>query len=239
MRFNSIEPIRQIRNNMLGVTVINGAAMVSSRDVAAMFEKRHDHVVRDVEVIIENLHNPNFGAAGNDCGKYFKVSCYRDAQKKKRIEYLMNRDGFTLLAMGFTGIKAMKFKIAYINQFNKMERFIHSRNLARIEYPELAEMIKLMHDEPKFYHFSNEANMMNKIVLGMTAKQFRARNGIDNDVALRDCLTLAQSEMIQKLQKVDAGLVVAIPDYKERERALRAYHEKLRLTTQGESKRIS
>ena len=49
---------------------------------------------------------------------------YTDAQGKPRPEYLLTRDGFTLLAMGFTGTKALAFKVAYINAFNRMERLL-------------------------------------------------------------------------------------------------------------------
>lgn len=220
-------PIQQIKGNLLGVTAIDGIAMVSSRDVATMFAKLHTNVLRDIETIIRNLGELKNELAGNEIGKYFILSFYKDAQKKKRPEYLMTRKGFTLLAMGFSGIKALKFKIAYINRFDEMEQFIYSRNLARLEYPELTNMIKAMHEKPKFYHFSNEADMINKIVLGMTAKQFRQDRGLDKSVAIRDHMTAEQADMIQKLQKADVGLVVAIPDSGERKKALQAYFDKL------------
>lgn len=220
----ALEMIRQIKGSLLGVTAIDGIPMVSSRDVAAIFEKRHDNVLRDVDGLL------NFEETGT-CADFnymnFKSSFYKDSQGKKQREVLMTRDGFALLAMGFTGKRAMRFKIAYINRFNEMECFIYSRNLARLEYPELTDMIKLMHEEPKFYHFSNEADMINKIVLGMTAKQFRQLHDIGPNDQIRDYMTPKQVELIQKLQKVDVGLVVAIPNFQERKRALQAYYDKL------------
>lgn len=219
-------PIQQIKGNLLGVTAIDGVAMVSSRDVATMFEKRHDHVLRDIGNILSTA--PKSGVSEEAFIRHnFKPTYYKDASGKKNTEYLMTRNGFTLLAVGFTGSRALKFKIAYINRFNEMEQFIYSRNLARLEYPELTDMIKQMHEKPMFFHFSNEADMINKIVLGMTAKQYRKEHGIDKAVALRDHITPGQADLIQKLQKVDVGLVVAIPDFTERKKALQAYFDKL------------
>jgi Rha family phage regulatory protein len=209
--------LQQIRSNLLGVTAIDGVPMVSSRDVAAVFEKRHDSVLRSIELAecSEQFRNLNF-----------VVSSYREGKGKYK-EYLLTKNGFAFVVMGFTGRKAAQFKEAYINRFDEMEQFIYSRYLARLEYPELTDMIKLMHEEPKFYHFSNEADMINKIVLDMTAKQFREKHGLAKDEPIRDHMTPRQADLIQRLQKVDVGLVVAVPDFQQRKAALQAYFEKL------------
>ena len=60
------------------------------------------------------------------CGHLFVESNYVDIQCKDRPMYIMNRDGFTLLAMGFTGQKALQFKLDYIDAFNKMEQTIRN-----------------------------------------------------------------------------------------------------------------
>jgi Rha family phage regulatory protein len=97
----------------LGLVERDGKVVVSSRDVARVFEKRHDHVLRDIKNILENDAKwgvPNFGE-----------SSYANEQNKQQPEYLITRDGFTLLVMGYTGEKAMGFKKAYIAAFNDME----------------------------------------------------------------------------------------------------------------------
>lgn len=230
----------KVCEDVYGVTALDGVPMVSSRKVAEIFDKRHDHVMRDIDSIINDLLKP--GETGNRLGlpKFgeanrkdfadinFKKSFYKDSQGKRYREYLLTRDGFTLVAMGFTGKKALEFKITYINRFNEMERFIISRSLARLEYPELTDMIKLMHDEPKFYHFSNEADMINRIVMGMPAKEIRQMHGLAKGESIRDHATPWQADMIQRLQKADVGFVVAIPDFKQRKKALENYFEKIK-----------
>lgn len=200
----------------LGVNSHDGAVMVSSRKLAEIFDKRHDHVLRDIQNIINDL--PKIGERNS----YFSLSSYKD-RGKKYPEYLMNRDGFTLLAMGFSGKKAMAFKIAYINRFNEMEKALKDLNIARLEYPELTEAIKSMHKEPKFFHYSNEADMFNQIILGMKAKEFRKLHGLEKGESIRPRLNSFQAEAMRKMQQFDVGLVVAIPDFKERKKILQTY----------------
>lgn len=211
-----------IKNDTYGVTVLDGVPVVSSRIIAENFKKRHDNVLRDIKNIIDSLlkiEEPNWE-------KNFIPSQYKD-RGKKYSEYLLTRDGFTLLAMGFTGKKAILFKIAYINRFNEMEQFILNRSIARLEYPALTDAIKMMHEEPKFYHYSNEADLINRIVLGMSAREFRQIHGLAKGETIRNCLTHQQLEAIQALQRADVGFVVAISDFKQRKEVLKAYYERI------------
>ena len=139
----------------------------------------------------------------------------------------MTRDGFVFLAMGYRGKKAARFKELYIRRFNEMERFIHTLVTARKEFPLLTENIKLLHESPKPYHFINECDMINRIVTGMSAKQFRQTHGIEKGMSIRPYLTDEQIRMIETLQKVDVGLLVSVPDYEQRKRYLEWYKMKL------------
>ena len=94
-----------------------GRVVASSRDVADFFGKRHDHVIRDVDNLLKSLDSPNLGSAQ----AAFREVYEPDGQGIDRRSYDMTRDGFTLLAMGFTGQKALQFKLAYIDAFNRME----------------------------------------------------------------------------------------------------------------------
>jgi Rha family phage regulatory protein len=208
-----------IPNDIYGVTEKNGKPIVSSRYVSSVFHKRHDHVLRDIENIkidLPKIGEPNWSFN-------FQESAYKD-RGKKYPEYIMTRDGFTLLAMGFTGKKALQFKIAYIERFNQMEDFIKNLFEAKADFPEFAEAIMLSREEPKNHHFSNELNMINQIALGATAKQFREANNLSKVSSIRPYLTLEQIDSIKKLQRVDIGLIVAVPDYYERKKILTNYH---------------
>ena len=189
----------------------------------SFFEKQHKHVLRDIARITE----PKSGLSENFINTNFKSDSYKDSTGRKLPCYFMTRDGFTMLVMGYTGQKAMKFKELYIKSFNKMEQFIKTLVSARQEFPLLTANIKLLHENPKPYHFSNECDMLNRIVVGMTAKQFRLANGIEKGKSIRPYLSDEQITMLDTLQKVDVGLLVAVPDYQQRKRYLEWYKTKI------------
>jgi Rha family phage regulatory protein len=91
-------------------------ALASSKDVAKAFDKRHDHVLRDIDNLLKNIDSPNLGSA------MFRPSVELDANGIGRRVYHIDRDGFALLAMGFSGPKAISFKLAYLEAFKAMER---------------------------------------------------------------------------------------------------------------------
>ena len=128
--------------------------------------------------------------------------------------------------MGYKGKKALRFKELYIRRFNEMEELIKSLVKARTEFPLLTENIKLLHEKPKPYHFSNECDMINRIVIGKSAKQFRLENNLEKGTSIRPYLTEVQINLIEKLQKVDIGLLVAFPNYEDRKRHLEWYKQK-------------
>jgi len=99
----------------------SGEVLASSREVAEKFGKRHTHVLDIIKGFSEELSTTEFSVL-------FKESFYVALNGKKNIEYLMNRDGFSLIAMGFTGRKALAWKIKYIKAFNMMEEKLKSSN---------------------------------------------------------------------------------------------------------------
>ena len=116
----------------------DGVAVVSSRVVAYDFDKRHDHVLRDINNIIESNTTQNWGLL-------FIESQYKASNGKMNKEYLLTRDGFSLLVMGFTGKEALQWKLQYIEAFNKMEEQIKqaSHNPYANLSPELQSIIML------------------------------------------------------------------------------------------------
>ena len=97
------------------VSLVNGIPTTTSQKVAEVFGKRHDNVIRGIEDLQSKCPK-------EFCALNFEESAYTNQQGKKQPMYLLTRDGLTLLVMGYTGKEAMKFKLAYIEAFNCMER---------------------------------------------------------------------------------------------------------------------
>nr|DAU93758.1 MAG TPA: regulatory protein [Caudoviricetes sp.] len=95
------------------LTISNGQPTASSRDIAEHFGKEHKNVLQSIE---------NLTAENSALTQMFFKTSYISGTGKAYPMYLMNRDGFTLLAMGFTGKEALEWKVKYINAFNAMEQ---------------------------------------------------------------------------------------------------------------------
>ena len=89
--------------------------VTTSLKVAEIFEKEHKHVMEAIRKLT---------AENSTVRKMFVEDSYLNSRNQQQPMYYMNRDGFTLLAMGFTGSKAMEFKLKYIEAFNKMEQIV-------------------------------------------------------------------------------------------------------------------
>ena len=188
----------------------------SSLQVAETFEKRHDHVLRD----IDSLNVPSSGEISDFNRLNFHLMNYKDSRGRKQPMYLMTKDGFTLLVMGYTGEKAMRFKIAYIQRFNEYEQQIKNYIESREEFAPFTQAIKDAHGEPKAHHYSNEINMINRIVLGMDAKHFRKLHGLGEVQSIRPFLNQSQARAIRKLQVEDIRLLYRGFVFQERKNAL-------------------
>jgi Rha family phage regulatory protein len=97
------------------VSLVNGIPTTTSQKVAEVFGKRHDNVIRNIRDLMDKCPK-EFNALN------FEAVEYTDPKGEKRTMYLLTRDGLTLLVMGYTGKEAMRFKLAYIEAFNCMER---------------------------------------------------------------------------------------------------------------------
>ena len=104
------------------ITERDGIPVTTSRAVAEQFGETHAHLLRDIEKLKQDLEQTDEGKAFSQSNFGLRTSL--DSRGKEQPIYTLTRDGFTLLAMGFTGAKAVQFKVAYINAFNRMERLI-------------------------------------------------------------------------------------------------------------------
>ncbi|WP_165653784.1 Rha family transcriptional regulator, partial [Sutterella wadsworthensis] len=111
------------------VTIYNGIPTVLSTNIADVFGKRHDHVLRDIESILKTTPEERLN-------NFIKIDIEKPANLGNGVvkyrAYALTKEGFTFLAMGFTGTKAAQFKWAYIDEFKRMEEAL--RNPPKPEY---------------------------------------------------------------------------------------------------------
>ena len=121
------------------VVVNNGQVVVSSRQVAENFRKRHADVIRSIESHISDLLLTDAKV------RWFYESSYADGKGEQRKEYLMNRDGFSLLVMSFNNTRdVLEWKLKYIQAFNAMEEQLKKP----IQIPQTyAEALRMLADE--------------------------------------------------------------------------------------------
>lgn len=209
-----------IKNFHNAVIEVKGIPKTTSLKVAELTGKEHYHILRDIDDLLSK------------CSVDFKLSNFGELKRKTKTgEYRyfeMTKDGFTMLAMGYTGKDFIEFKEKYIKRFNDMENFITSKLLAKEEFPQLTDNIKLIHEEPKFYHYSNEMDMINRIVTGKSASQIRKENELEKGASIRPYLNEFEIEMIMKLQRADVGMVLSIPNFEDRKYQLKKYFSMLR-----------
>ena len=183
----------------------------SSVQVAQEFGKRHDNVLADIRNI--------------DCSEDFRLlnfqeSYYINEQNKRQPMFLLSKDGFVFLVMSYKGKKAALIKEAYIRKFNEMTEFLREYVATRDENQSFTLAIMESHDEPKSYHFSNEYDLINRLVLGVSAKEFKVQHGLDGIHSIRPLLSKEQQKAIKTLQAFDIGLLYKGVEYAERKKTL-------------------
>lgn len=124
--------------------VINGHAYTTSVVVASYFGKRHDNVVRDIENLISLSKS---GQREDFALLNFEETSYKDKWNREQQMFNLTRDGFAMVAMGFTGAKAFAWKIEFLNAFNEMEAkltrsFIKTKKFEQLNlFPGLQETV--------------------------------------------------------------------------------------------------
>lgn len=104
-----------------------GVMVVSSREISLNFEKRHSDVLEKIESLMREMNSTEKSV------QYFILNNYKDDSGKSNKEYLLTRDGFSLLVMGFNGSKALKWKLKYIEAFNNMEEYIKTKQKSTLD----------------------------------------------------------------------------------------------------------
>ena len=138
--------------------------LTNSKLVAEVFGKEHRNVVRDIKNLIEG------GVLKNEQTQMFEETTYINEQNKQSYPmFIMNQDGFTLLAMGFNGKKAMEFKLKYIEAFNAMKRQIEqSKASVPQNYLEALKSLVKAEEEKQQLAFENKKQQEQIITISKT-----------------------------------------------------------------------
>ena len=116
-----------INDQEVNFEVVDGEVFTTSLDIAAVFEKRHADIISKIaELPADDFNERNFSLVK-----------YQDQKGEFRPMYKIARDGFSLLVMGFTGEKAYKWKIEFINAFNKMEAIIKNGGITNDKFTQV------------------------------------------------------------------------------------------------------
>lgn len=204
--------------------------LTTSRKVAEKFNKEHREVIYAIEGRTSegalDIKDKNRGIistlieSGNShVENYFILSEYESRGKKYK-EYLITRDGFTLLAMGFHGAEAMKWKVEYIDAFNAMEaeikRIYTERQQWQIERDKgvvirhiLTDTIKMkIADSPhKRFAYPNYTNLIYRTLFGNSAKELEQEYGVKPKEYLRDYFTGSDLEKVQSMEMLVSSLI--------------------------------
>ena len=165
-----------------------GTPVTDSLKVAEVFGKQHKNIMQSIRNIL--------GSAENSAHhRWFYESTYCDMQGKERPMFVMNRDGFSLLAMGLTGTKAMQFKVGFIEQFNAMERVVRqvmqpatpaipqtyaeALRLAASQAEQIEEQQKKIQADAPRVLFSQAVETSDKSVLIGELAKIICQNGVD------------------------------------------------------------
>ena len=125
-----------LNNDKTPVILHEGLAVTTSLKVATYFEKEHKNVIQSIENIIDDMLDLEESLSEQDGlknqpVKSFIKATYKDKKGERRKMYYLTEDGFNLLAMGFTGKNALRYKLMFIEEFNRMRERI--KELSTVE----------------------------------------------------------------------------------------------------------
>lgn len=185
----------------------NNEAVCDSLQVANRFGKQHSKVIRAIENLIGGL--PKNG----DTPKMFYKSYYIEKQNKQIYPmYIMNRDGFSLLVMGFTGKKALEWKLQYIRAFNQMENIIREKSTqAWIETRKAGKLTRKAETDTirKLVEYAKEQGSQHADKLYMTYSKLANKMA---GISKRDEATVSQLNNLSLMENVilhviDSGIL--------------------------------
>lgn len=197
------------------VSIVNNHVTALSIDVAKFFGKVHRNVVRDIEELISKL--PSSRLLNFERSEVSIPSNIKNAPDRIIKAYRMTRDGFTLLVMGWTGEKALQFKLAWLDAFNRMEEQLRNQQT-------LADQDNTLISNEQQYELSSRVMRKTHALFGNKNYSFVYR-ALKRRFRIPRYTCLLQRDFEAALAFVD-GLKLSdfnVPDVKEREVPLQNY----------------
>lgn len=203
--------------------------LTTSLKVAKKFEKEHKDVLESIRKL----------TAEKSAAKFFKETTYKNRGKEYPM-YEMNRDGFSLLAMGFTGEKALKWKLEYINAFNVMEselkRIYTERQQWQIERDKgvvirhiLTDTIKMKVAESphKRFAYPNYTNLIYRTLFGKSARELEDELDVKAKENLRDYFSGEALAQVQSMEMLVSSLINCGWGYNEIKNFIQTEYKKM------------
>ncbi len=176
----------------------DGIEVIDSREVAEMVDKRHDHLLRDIDKYVEIMSKstaPKLGGSEStknltapkiEPSEFFVSSIYKDSTGRKRPCYLLTKKGCDMVANKMIGEKGVLFTAAYVTAFEKMRKQIQEDIIARIpkDYPSALRALadaeeqkvllqaKIKEDEPKVRYYDIVLACKNVVPITVIAKDY-------------------------------------------------------------------
>lgn len=189
-------------------------AVVTSLDVADTFtyyDEEGKHYKREHKAVMRAIRE--LKCSERFRGENFSPSEYVDSRGKKQPCFLITKDGFALLVMGFNDPKSIEFKEGYINQFNAMEEVLQGKLREREKgiavRQALTKSLQLSQENERMHGhaYSNFTNLIYKTLFDKNSKQLREQFGIDKKDNIRDFLSVEELKEVQSMEMLVSGLV--------------------------------
>lgn len=219
---------------MKSLKAVNQIITMSSLEIAELTGKQHKHVLEDIRKMLNELE-----LAAADFTATAKYTKNMGATGTREIFNLPKRE--TLILIGGYNVA---LRAAIIDRWQELENEVaalkaqkaavaQQRQALKVEYRPMTDAIHnavlARQKEPMPHHYSNEADMINRIILGCPAKKYRLEQGIGENESLRDYLTPLEIKCFLELQRANTVYITDELEYEERkEKLIAAYNKRWR-----------
>lgn len=208
------------------LTTMTGTMTMSSLEIAELTGKRHDNVLTDVRKLLEelNLNAPDFSGTQ----KYGNGN-KREVFRLPKRECIILVSGYSAVLRAKIVDRWLELEAAETERATAKAMDAENRAALRMEYRPMTDALKAVREdlgkETKAHHYSNEADMLNRIVTGYPAKKFKAIHEMPES-PLRDLLTPVQKMAMVALQKADTVYLDEGLDFEQRKARLMALFDR-------------